>query len=123
MDNKFSDRLIQARKKKGLSQKDAAQILGITPVTLNRYEKAHREPERGVILKISELYNCDVTWLLTGESTKEVCEPIRLPYGDLYLTEKEQALLDFIRKFSEDEQDKLIKEIREKAIKDLTGEE
>lgn len=69
MDKFFSERLIQARTQAGYSQKKAAEILGITPVTMNRYEKAHREPERGLLIKMAELYNCELNWLLTGADT------------------------------------------------------
>ena len=35
----FGDRLVKAREKKGLNQKELAQLLGITPTRLNYWEK------------------------------------------------------------------------------------
>ena len=48
----FGDRLVKAREKKGLNQKELAQLLGITPTRLNYWEKNKREPDVFMIKKL-----------------------------------------------------------------------
>ena len=47
----FGKRLVSARNKLNLSQKDLAEKLGITPTRLNYYEKDKREPDISMIKK------------------------------------------------------------------------
>lgn len=85
----FGDRLLVSRKGAGLKQANAAKCLQITPVTLSRYETNQREPSFDMCIKMSELYNVDVHWLLTGEKPKETVS--------LEITEDEKKLLDYYR--------------------------
>lgn len=67
MDNFFSARLVIARKHRGLTQKAAAGLLGITPVTLNIYEKGRRTPGKDTLLQMATVYGVNPGWLLSGE--------------------------------------------------------
>lgn len=87
MDNIFSKRLITARENAKLKQNQAAKLLKVAPITLNRYEMGHREPDRELVEKMAALYRCDLVWLLTGE------EPGRRRDE---LTQAEQDVLELI---------------------------
>ncbi len=65
--NNISERLIKARKYADLSQASAASMLGISPVTLNRYEKGGRIPVIDGLLAIAKFYGVSSHWLITGE--------------------------------------------------------
>lgn len=41
----FGKRLVYARNEKGYSQKQLAELMGITPTRLNYWEKDKREPD------------------------------------------------------------------------------
>ena len=48
-----------ARINAGITQKDAADSLGITQGTLLSYEKGYREPKADMLRRMSELYGCE----------------------------------------------------------------
>ena len=66
-DNNLSLRLTTARNFKRLDQKVAAKKIGISPITLNRYEKNRREAPLVTVNLLAELYGVRAAWLLTGD--------------------------------------------------------
>lgn len=63
------DRLIEARKAAGLSQTQAAKLLGYTAAsTLSQIEGDFRdtEPKISMLLKMCEVYDVSIIWVLTG---------------------------------------------------------
>jgi transcriptional regulator with XRE-family HTH domain len=50
------------RRERRLSQIALAREAGISVVTLNRYEKGHRNPSAVVLSKIATVLNCDYQW-------------------------------------------------------------
>lgn len=79
-------RLIKLRKKKNLSQKDAAELIGISNANLSRYEKEERTPNQEMITNLAKFYNVSPSYLLFGENK---------PYLDFLqdITEEEANLL------------------------------
>ena len=65
--NLISSRLVKSRKYADLSQVNAAAEMGISPVTLNRYEKGHREPAINALMAMAKFYGVSQSWLLTDE--------------------------------------------------------
>ncbi|MCP3944843.1 MAG: helix-turn-helix domain-containing protein [Desulfobacteraceae bacterium] len=63
-------RLKVIRKKAGFSQKQLADVLGITARTLQRYEKDSSTLPAKAALKISLLCNVDLKWFLVGEDSE-----------------------------------------------------
>ena len=61
---KFGDKLIALRKKKGFSQEELAEKLGINAVTYLHYEKEQRQPSLELIADISVFYGVSVDYLL-----------------------------------------------------------
>lgn len=63
----IGDRLRLARERKNLRQNRVAQQLGIHNSTLAKYESGGREPDAESLIKLAELYEVSVTWILGEE--------------------------------------------------------
>ena len=50
--------LREARKKRGLLQQEAADLLGCTAASLCRWEQGEREPRVTTFFRMCELYKC-----------------------------------------------------------------
>ena len=95
MGDKFNENLKTARERKGISQKDMAEIIGVAKSTYSLYESGNREPNVQTIKKIADILNVSADELLGINE-----EPITIAAhfdGDEY-TEEE---IDEIRKFAE----------------------
>ena len=64
MVNKLSERLRKMRLKSGLSQRQAANRLYISPSIISAYENGERTPSAENLLALSFLYKCSVDYLL-----------------------------------------------------------
>ena len=74
-------RLKIARKKKGLTQKAAAAILGITPQAWNSAELGKSKMHRNNLEIVAREFDVSFSWLVTGEGN----ETMAMPEGiDLY---------------------------------------
>lgn len=67
----IAERIVAAREKKGLSQENAAQQLGINKYEYQDYESGKIDIPVSAILRIASLYEVEVAALLTGEGPKE----------------------------------------------------
>ncbi len=63
----LKDRLLQAREKKGFTQTHLAELLGVTPGVVNRWEKGTRIPSRR-IHEVAKLLNITYEWLTTEQA-------------------------------------------------------
>lgn len=70
MDKDLSDRLRIARENSGLKQTEVTELIGLSPVSLSRWENGKRKPTAANITALAKLYRCSVDWLLTGEGEK-----------------------------------------------------
>lgn len=62
--NEFTERLIQARKDKNMTQKELAETLEISPTRLNYWEKGKAEPDVHYIFKLCDALGVSGDWLL-----------------------------------------------------------
>ena len=95
MGDNFNENLKIARERKGISQKDLAERIGVAKSTYSLYESGNREPNVQTIKKIADILNVSADELLGINE-----EPITIAAhfdGDEY-TEEE---IDEIRKFAE----------------------
>lgn len=60
----FGQRLVASREKRNLSQKELAELLGITPTRLNYWEKDKREPAIEMIKLIAQVLDLDTNYLI-----------------------------------------------------------
>ena len=54
----------ELRKAKGLSQKEAAAVIGISQATYSAYERGRNEPPAEILVRLSYLFNCPVDVLI-----------------------------------------------------------
>lgn len=60
----FSERLKELRKKKGLTQEEAAKRLDIARTTYSGYERGTSEPDMNMLNKLSDFYEVDLNSLV-----------------------------------------------------------
>ena len=68
---KFGDKLIQLRKKKGLSQEELGEKLNVTRQTISKWELNQSKPDTDKLIEISKLLNVDFNQLADDELTIE----------------------------------------------------
>ncbi len=73
-----SERLKKVRAILGFSQGELAESLGITQNIISFCESGKRELSKSVLLKISEKFNVNINWLLTGQ-------------GEMFLSKSEKG--------------------------------
>lgn len=74
----FSQRLMESRKKKNLTQNELSKKLGITRSTYANYETCKREPAYDVLYRISKELNVSIDWLLGRTNIPEEKEKLEL---------------------------------------------
>ncbi|MBQ9544016.1 MAG: helix-turn-helix domain-containing protein [Clostridia bacterium] len=63
-------RIKELRKKKGLSQKQLAEMLNVAATTLGYWEKEIYEPNTETLKKIADIFNVSIDYLLGRETKK-----------------------------------------------------
>lgn len=63
----FGNRLREARKKAGLTQRDIAEILKTTPQNYAQYERGIRNPKKETLTKIANVLNVGFAYTKDGE--------------------------------------------------------
>ena len=87
-------KLKDARLKAGYTQEQIANILGIHPVSYNRWETGEREPKASYLLKLSSLLNVPIEYFFTSEDdAKLVGLKIKRRREELNLTQEKLAEL------------------------------
>ena len=72
------ERFQSYRKKKNLSQKEAAELLGIKPYQLANYETNRSEPSIRVLKDMSRLYKVSIDRLVNNSSLQMTSEQQKL---------------------------------------------
>lgn len=60
----FNNRLRETRKSKGFTQQNMADMLGISLNAYQKYEQAERSPSLDCLIKIADIFNVSVDYLL-----------------------------------------------------------
>lgn len=71
MENSFSERLIQVRQNKGLTQKQMADKLGVTAQAVSKWETKGSLPDMEMAKAIAILLDCSIDYLVGHEVTEE----------------------------------------------------
>lgn len=79
MSAEFSVNLSTLRKEKNISQKEAAEALGISQALLSHYEKGIRECSLDFVKKASEYYDVTADYLLGLSETRHVFNELLSP--------------------------------------------
>lgn len=72
MVNGLSERLREKRTLIGLSQKEVAHILGISPSIVSNYESGERTPSVEILMALANLYHCSTDFLLGFRTTSSI---------------------------------------------------
>lgn len=64
----FSERLIQLRQLHKLTQKQLAEILSVTPVTVQRFEYGTARPSLDTLVKIADHFNVSLDYVVGRSS-------------------------------------------------------
>lgn len=92
----ISSRIAAAIKEKGITQKAIAEVVNVTPSTVNTWIKTNSESiPSAYIMPICRLLDMQPEELLDGAARKEVVEVI--PDGYVKLSEEEHRLIDLLR--------------------------
>ena len=70
----FCDKLIQLRKRNGLSQEELGEKLNVTRQTVSKWELGQTKPETDKLLEISKLFNVDFNLLI--DDSKNIENPV-----------------------------------------------
>lgn len=81
----LEENIKRARKLAGLSQKDVAGLLGVTPSTYCGYETGKRKPNALMISKIAAILGVTGDYLLDIESAKPKAAPVTLSQDETEL--------------------------------------
>lgn len=88
----FSTVLRELRKRDGLSQRQLAERLDVTPSVISYYELSERVPSPDVLMKIAEAFHVTTDFLL-GRESKTMMDVSDLPFEDVQLLELIAATL------------------------------
>jgi len=118
----IGSRLKYIREKRGWSQTFVCKKLSIPNSTLSGYERDYRSPDPEVLIKLSDIYEVSVDWILGKEdsrnnlpsaedlqTTLQALKEKRARWGARKLSDSEQEMLEKILeaviKREEDEED------------------
>lgn len=65
----FNEKLCECRNKRGLSQTAVAKMLNITRQAYNHYETGQRQPTQEVLVKLADIFEVSVDYLLGRTDT------------------------------------------------------
>ena len=101
MNIEIANRLVELRKKSGLSQEELADKLGLSRQAVSKWERAESSPDTDNLICLAKLYNVSLDDLLnTDQSVEEIREEVK------------------DKKASEDEFDEMLEKTIENKIKD-----
>ena len=95
-------RLKEARLNNELSQEDVAEVIGIHPVTISKYERDVQDPNTKTLSALAEIYRVSIDWLINEHSKfvylnlteSEKVMKLAMSYPHLVLRVKEGTLSD-----------------------------
>ena len=93
----FISRLDQARKEKGLTQRELANRVGVTEVSMSRYVNGARVPKGPIVVNIAKALGVSVDYLVGTSSVKK-----RQTNADKIRNMSDEELAEFIEQISTD---------------------
>lgn len=68
MSSAVGNRLRKLRERRGWSQLQVAEMLDVANFNISNYERGTREPDLKTLVRLSELYDVSVEWIVAGKS-------------------------------------------------------
>ncbi len=91
------------RNDRGLTQRDLAEILGVSNGAIGMWETQKREPDLDTVKKMTSFFNVTADYLIGNQQIPLDNSKIK------QITAKEEKLLNGFRELSEDDQEEFIK--------------
>lgn len=95
----ISNRLREVMEYKGLNIKTFAELLDMPYRTLQNYLLNERDPSAEALIKVSDVLNVNLNWLMRGEG-----DMFRSSMNESELNEKEKQLISHYREMPNDTQ-------------------
>lgn len=106
------------RKQHNFTVQQLAELINKTKGNISSYENGKYEPSAQTIIRICEIFNISIDWLLTGKEFGNKKISIMKENNELNLTDEEKNLIIIFRNFSEEDKE-LIKIISDNLLKRL----
>lgn len=85
-------KIAELRKEFKISQVELAEKIGVSQQTISKYEQGLREPDIATLLKLSNIFNVSIDFLLENSKRKFS--------NNLLITDEEKELLSYYAKLS-----------------------
>ncbi len=72
----LADKLIELRKRDGLSQEQLAEVMGVSRQAISKWESAQSTPDMNKILKLAHLFDVSTDYLLKDELDSDPAAPV-----------------------------------------------
>ena len=105
----IGERIKSKRKELGLTQPQIKELTGISSGTMSDIENGKALPAAPSLIKLSQVLNCTIDWILTGVSTTSEIT--------IFSDYRESELVSYFKKMSADDQDELLMIAKMKADK------
>ena len=105
------ERIKQARKNAGLSQKELGQKLDMSPVMISQYETGKRIPKLATLQKIADALNLSISHFLTGKMFLSLGEKDLHEWYKTFGETKSDKINAAFEKLNDDGQDKAIEQV------------
>lgn len=100
----FGKQIVELRKKRGLTQAELANSIGISRSALSLYEIEKREPDINILNKLASLFEVPVDYILGNKQEKMNCINYKIDTPEFSLNFKKRVLdLMAEQKMSEDD--------------------
>lgn len=95
----FGNRLKELREIKGISQRDLAKMIQLSPSTVAMYELEQRNPDKDTLVKLADLFNCSTDYLLGRTDDSKSVQHLDNPKDISRNIRTEREYKDAINKF------------------------
>ena len=82
---KFNEKLIELRKKEGLSQEQLGNKVNVSRQTVSKWELGETTPELEKLMELSKVFNISIDKLVGKEDDETLNEDQRIFYGKVRL--------------------------------------
>ena len=98
-------RLKDLRTIKGVTQKEVAKSIGVSPQSYGYYENEINKPDPEILIKLADYFECTIDYLVGRENDFGVVEVVG---ENQILTNLQKELLHYFDKMSESQKHRLI---------------
>ena len=91
------ENLKKLREEAGVSQKNLAEVIGVSQQSINKYENHNIEPDIGTLIRIADYFSTSVDYLIGHTDIRRKIEAVH----SYQLNDAERDLIDGFRKLND----------------------